>query len=139
MALFVERARAVQPRFTLTPENASLVSEVCVALDGLPLAIELAAARALHGAGVLARLLGDYQAARGMFEESRRAAETLGGQYAAAVVLNDHGRLAYYQGDYVSSRMLPAGSHVCLLSLVRRAHDHAGGTRWRPAGSWRPG
>jgi predicted ATPase/DNA-binding winged helix-turn-helix (wHTH) protein len=56
--MFVERAQSVKPNFYLSEENASEVAEICARLDGLPLAIELAAVRTklLTPSAILKRL-----------------------------------------------------------------------------------
>ena len=71
--LFTDRARRARPDFTVTNDNAATVGEICARLDGLPLAIELAAARvrALSLAEILEslhdrfRLLTGWRAHRG--------------------------------------------------------------------------
>ncbi len=63
ISLFVQRAAAIKPDFELAEENAAAVTEICVRLDGLPLAIELAAARVklLSPAAMLTRLASRLQ------------------------------------------------------------------------------
>jgi predicted ATPase/class 3 adenylate cyclase len=67
IALFVERARAIQPTFQVSQANARAIAEICVRLDGLPLAIELAAARIrlLPPQALLARLSNSLQVLTG--------------------------------------------------------------------------
>jgi predicted ATPase len=67
VCLFVERARRVMADFALTPSNAAAVVEVCQRLDGVPLAIELAAARviALSPAELVRRLDRRFQVLAG--------------------------------------------------------------------------
>lgn len=68
--MFAAEARAVQPDFEVTAENAAAVAEVCVRVDGLPLAIKLAAVRVklLSPADIAARL----SATRALLETSER-------------------------------------------------------------------
>jgi predicted ATPase/class 3 adenylate cyclase len=58
VALFIQRARAVLPDFELDAQNAGAIAAICIRLDGLPLAIELAAARCklLDPVAILSRL-----------------------------------------------------------------------------------
>jgi predicted ATPase/Tfp pilus assembly protein PilF len=67
VSLFIERVRAVRPDFAVTNENAAAVAEICHRLNGLPLAIELAAARAriFSPQALLARLENRLQVLKG--------------------------------------------------------------------------
>jgi predicted ATPase len=85
LALFVDRGRACRPQFSLTPENVRAVVEICTRFDGLPLAIELAAAQlgVLSPHTILERLharapfvlsgVADLPARRGSPDPHRRA------------------------------------------------------------------
>jgi non-specific serine/threonine protein kinase len=77
--LFVERARLVQPDFALTAANAAAVLQVCQRLDGIPLALELAAARVrvLPGEQVAARLDDRFRLLTGGSRTALRRQQTL--------------------------------------------------------------
>ena len=79
VALFVQRAGAVKPDFELNRENATTVAEICARLDGLPLAIELAAARVkvLSPSSMLTRLASRLQLLTGGARDMPRRQQTL--------------------------------------------------------------
>ena len=79
--LFIQRAQGVKPDFTVTNANAPAIAEVCYRLDGLPLAIELAAARIklLTPHGLLARLEHRFDLLRGGTRDLPERQRTLRG------------------------------------------------------------
>jgi hypothetical protein len=79
VALFMQRTQALKPDFDLTGENASPVAAICTQLDGLPLAIELAAARIklLPPQALLARLTNRLQVLTGGRQDAPIRQQTL--------------------------------------------------------------
>ena len=117
VVLFVERARALKPDFSITNESAPAVAEICVRLDGLPLAIELAAARItmLPPKAMLQRLGSRLKlltgGARDLPERQRTLRATIEWSHA---LLNESeqllfGRLAVFSGG----RTLEAIEAIC--------------------------
>jgi predicted ATPase/class 3 adenylate cyclase len=118
--LFVERARAVKADFALTAENAPAVRELCVRLDGLPLAIELATARlALFSPQALVERLGNRLdllkgGARDAPERQRALRDTI--RWSYELLTNDEQRLlallAVFSGVTVEAVEAVAGNVV---------------------------
>jgi non-specific serine/threonine protein kinase len=96
--LFVERAKAVLPSFTVTDQNAAAVAQVCYHLDGLPLAIELAAAqvRALTVPQIASRLADRFRLLVGGSRTALRRQQTLKATLDWSYdLLSDHERVVY--------------------------------------------
>lgn len=149
IALFLQRARAVRPDFELTEQNAPAIVELCIRLDGLPLAIELAAARVktLSPEAMLARLENRFDLLTGGARDLPSRHQTLRGtidwSYDLLVVPEQalFARLAVFEGGCT----LDAAESVCgkdpasviegiesLIdkSLVRQEEDVAGDVRF---------
>src|SRR5690349_18602437 len=117
VSLFAERAHAVAPGFELTSANAGAVAEICRRLDGLPLAIELAAARVrLLPPQALASRLGQRFSvltggARDLPERQRTLRNTLGWSYGLLSASEQalFARLGVFAGPF----SLPAAEAVC--------------------------
>src|SRR5690606_3265662 len=115
--LFVQRATAVRPDFRLTITNAAAIAEICMRLDGLPLAIELAAARTklLTPQAMLPRLQHRLQLLRGGAVDLPERQQTLYNTIRWSYELLDEqeqqvfNRLAVFQGYWD----LEAASALC--------------------------
>ena len=153
MQLFLQRAQAVQPNFHLTPDNAAPIAEICHRLEGIPLAIELAAPRLklLSPQALLARLERRLQVltggARDLPERQRTMRATIAWSYELLSPTEQalFRRLAVFAGGWT----LEAAEQVCLeagaskldmleglsslldKSLLNQEHESPGETRFR--------
>lgn len=129
-ALFAARAAAAEPTFSLTDDNAPAVAQLCRRLDGMPLAIELAAARvrALSPEDLLARLEERFSVLVGGPRSSTDRHRTLQSVVAwshdllpdAEAALFD--RLSVFAGSFT----LVAAERICADGRTIRASDVAG-------------
>jgi predicted ATPase len=117
--LFVDRARAVRHDFQLTSENVLAVSEICRRLDGIPLAIELAAARTrlLEPPALLSRL-GTSLDALGtgpvdLPERQRTLRATV--EWSIGLLGDEEERMLVTLSVFIGGCTLGAVSHVCQL------------------------
>jgi predicted ATPase/DNA-binding CsgD family transcriptional regulator len=150
--LFADRARRARPDFTVNNDNAAVVAEICTRLDGLPLAIELAAARvrALSLAEILDSLHDRFRLLTGGARTAVRRQQTLRASvdWSHALLTEPERvlfrRLAVFQGGfYLDAAQTVAGSGAVeryqvmdqLTLLVDKslvvANDSRGRTRYR--------
>lgn len=144
VTLFIQRAQAVKADFRITNENAAVVAEICARLDGLPLAIELAAARCklLSPQAIQLRLTNRLaflsSRARDLPERQRTLRGTM--DWSCALLSEDQSKLFQRLSVFVGGCTLEAAESVCraelpieiftdLESLVDKSLLHAQETR----------
>ena len=158
VALFVERAMAVRPDFAVTSANAPAVAEICVRLDGLPLAIELAAARVrvLSPQAIMERLGDQLRLLSGGSRDLPERQQTLRGAIAWSHELLDEAdrrvfaRFSVFAGGATldaiervvfdgdgSADALDAIASLVDKSLVRQESEPDGEPRFRMLGTIR--
>ncbi len=115
--LFIERAQAAKAGFEVTSENAPAVAEICVRLDGLPLAIELAAARVkiLPPQAMLTRLANRLKLLRGGARDLPERQRTLRGAIDWSHDLLDEEERTLFRrlSVFAGGRTLEAVEEVC--------------------------
>ncbi len=147
VALFVSRATSIDPTFALTAENAAAVAEICRRLDGLPLAIELAAARIrlLPPRALLARLEQRLPLLTGGARDLPARQQTMRNTIAWSYDLLDDAEqaqfqfLSVFQGGFTldaaewvgdESRGAESGGHQRLANIASPIADHPRPTPW---------
>jgi predicted ATPase/class 3 adenylate cyclase len=124
VALFLERAQAADPAFELTPETRAAVETICRRLDGLPLAIELAAARvrAMSVAEIAARLRDRFSLLTGGARTALPRQRTLEAAVAWSYDLldDDERRLFNRLSIFAGSFTLAAVEEVCAGGGIER-------------------
>jgi len=115
--LFVDRARASNPNFALTKDNASAVAEICRRLDGLPLALELAAARTklLPPQTILSRLDDRFKLLTGGARDLPSRQQTLRNtlEWSYSLLKEDEKTLYARLSVFVGGFSLEAAEAVC--------------------------
>jgi predicted ATPase/class 3 adenylate cyclase len=118
VALFVERARDAVPDFAVSASNAPAIAEICARLDGLPLAIELAAARVklLPPAALLTRLSSQLSLLTGGARDADERQQTMRATIAwSEGLLSQEERLLFQRlAVFVGGWTLEAAEAICM-------------------------